>query len=145
MNGAASAALEGDARLDAATKRELLESIRDEAERLNRLVNNLIEFARPRPRAFMRTDLRDVVAGPGIALQIAKRPHQGHGVAPRDVGVLRGPACVDERDGLARVDLEDRGREAGVDHLDGVTFTVRHALVTAATRGRGGHGHDQDR
>jgi len=46
ITGAASAALEGEARIDAATRRELLESIRDEAERLNRLVNNLLDVTR---------------------------------------------------------------------------------------------------
>jgi two-component system, OmpR family, sensor histidine kinase KdpD len=46
ITGAASAALEGETRLDAATRRELLESIRDEAERLNRLVNNLLDVTR---------------------------------------------------------------------------------------------------
>jgi len=46
ITGAASAALESEARIDAATRRELLESIRDEAERLNRLVNNLLDVTR---------------------------------------------------------------------------------------------------
>jgi K+-sensing histidine kinase KdpD len=46
ITGAASTALEGDTRIDAVTRRELLESIRDEAERLNRLVNNLLDVTR---------------------------------------------------------------------------------------------------
>jgi len=46
ITGAASAALEGETRIDAVTRRELLESIRDEAERLNRLVNNLLDVTR---------------------------------------------------------------------------------------------------
>ena len=46
ITGAASAALDGETRLDAVTRRELLESIRDEAERLNRLVNNLLDVTR---------------------------------------------------------------------------------------------------
>ena len=46
ITGAASAALDDDTRLDATTRRELLESIRDEAERLNRLVNNLLDVTR---------------------------------------------------------------------------------------------------
>jgi two-component system sensor histidine kinase KdpD len=46
ITGAAGAALEGETRLDAATRRELLESIRDEADRLNRLVNNLLDVTR---------------------------------------------------------------------------------------------------
>jgi two-component system sensor histidine kinase KdpD len=46
ITGAASAALDHDTRLDGTTRRELLESIRDEAERLNRLVNNLLDVTR---------------------------------------------------------------------------------------------------
>jgi two-component system sensor histidine kinase KdpD len=46
ITGAASAVLEGETRLDDVTRHELLESIRDEAERLNRLVNNLLDVTR---------------------------------------------------------------------------------------------------
>jgi two-component system sensor histidine kinase KdpD len=46
ITGAASTALEGEMRIDPVTRRELLESIRDEAERLNRLVNNLLDVTR---------------------------------------------------------------------------------------------------
>lgn len=44
--GAASAVLEGGDRLDPATRRELLESVRDEGERLGRLVQNLLQMTR---------------------------------------------------------------------------------------------------
>jgi two-component system sensor histidine kinase KdpD len=46
ITGAATTLLEGGARYDASTRRELLESIRDEGERLNRLVQNLLEMTR---------------------------------------------------------------------------------------------------
>src|SRR5262249_3669160 len=46
ITGAASAALDANTRIDDVTRRELLESIRDEAERLNRLVNNLLDVTR---------------------------------------------------------------------------------------------------
>ncbi|PWB80603.1 MAG: two-component system sensor histidine kinase KdbD, partial [Candidatus Methylomirabilota bacterium] len=46
ITGAASSLLEGDTMLDAATKQELLETLSEEAERLNRLVNNLLEMTR---------------------------------------------------------------------------------------------------
>lgn len=46
ITGAASVLLGGDGRIDDTTKRELLESVRDEAERLNRLVGNLLEMTR---------------------------------------------------------------------------------------------------
>ena len=46
ITGAASTVLDGEARLDPATRRELLQSVYDEAERLNRLVQNLLEMTR---------------------------------------------------------------------------------------------------
>jgi two-component system sensor histidine kinase KdpD len=46
ITGAASTLLEGGARLDPAGQRELLQSIREEGERLNRLVQNLLQMTR---------------------------------------------------------------------------------------------------
>ncbi len=46
ITGAVSTILEDGGRLDAQTRQELLESVRDEAERLNRLVQNLLEMTR---------------------------------------------------------------------------------------------------
>ena len=46
ITGAASTILDSGPRLDAQTRQELLESIREEAERLNRLVQNLLEMTR---------------------------------------------------------------------------------------------------
>jgi len=46
ITGAASTILESGERLDARTRHELLESIREEADRLNRLVQNLLEMTR---------------------------------------------------------------------------------------------------
>ena len=46
ITGAASTMLQGEGRLDAATRRELLQSIHEEAERLNRLVHNLVDATR---------------------------------------------------------------------------------------------------
>jgi two-component system sensor histidine kinase KdpD len=46
ITGAASTLLEGGDGVDAATRRELLDSIHEEAERLNRLVQNLLEMTR---------------------------------------------------------------------------------------------------
>ena len=45
ITGAASTLLEGE-RLDAATRRDLLEALHEEADRLNRLVQNLLEMTR---------------------------------------------------------------------------------------------------
>jgi two-component system, OmpR family, sensor histidine kinase KdpD len=46
ITGSISAILDNGARLDAQTRQELLESAREEAERLNRLVQNLLEMTR---------------------------------------------------------------------------------------------------
>jgi two-component system sensor histidine kinase KdpD len=46
ITGAASTLLQDSARLDDATRRGLLESVHEEAERLNRLVQNLLEMTR---------------------------------------------------------------------------------------------------
>jgi two-component system sensor histidine kinase KdpD len=46
ITGAASTLLESGAKLDDTTRRELLESIREEGDRLNRLVQNLLEMTR---------------------------------------------------------------------------------------------------
>ncbi len=46
ITGAVTTVLEGGTRLDAPTRQELLESVRDEADRLNRLVQNLLEMTR---------------------------------------------------------------------------------------------------
>jgi two-component system sensor histidine kinase KdpD len=46
ITGAVSAILEEGSHVDAVTQRELLESVRDEADRLNRLVQNLLEMTR---------------------------------------------------------------------------------------------------
>jgi two-component system sensor histidine kinase KdpD len=46
ITGAISAILENGTRLDAQTRQELLESAREESERLNRLVQNLLEMTR---------------------------------------------------------------------------------------------------
>jgi len=46
ITGAATTLLDGGARMDEATRRDLLDSIREETERLNRLVQNLLEMTR---------------------------------------------------------------------------------------------------
>ena len=46
ITGAATTMLEAGARIDEPTRRDLLESIREETERLNRLVQNLLEMTR---------------------------------------------------------------------------------------------------
>jgi two-component system, OmpR family, sensor histidine kinase KdpD len=46
ITGAASTLIDNEAHLDAATRRDLLEALHEEADRLNRLVQNLLEMTR---------------------------------------------------------------------------------------------------
>jgi len=46
ITGAASTLIDNEARLDPATRRDLLEALHEEADRLNRLVQNLLEMTR---------------------------------------------------------------------------------------------------
>jgi two-component system sensor histidine kinase KdpD len=75
ITGAVSAILEGGVRLDARTQQELLESARDEAERLNRLVQNLLEMTRLESGALqLRTELHPPEEVIGAALgRLARR------------------------------------------------------------------------
>jgi two-component system sensor histidine kinase KdpD len=69
ITGAASTLLEGEARLDAATRHDLLESLHEEADRLNRLVQNLLEMTRLEAGALHpRTDWHSVEEVVGAAL-----------------------------------------------------------------------------
>jgi two-component system sensor histidine kinase KdpD len=74
ITGAVSAILDGEGRLDAATRRELLESTRDEADRLNRLVQNLLEMTRLESGALdLRKDWHSVEEVVGAALASVER------------------------------------------------------------------------
>ena len=69
ITGAASTLLENEARLDAATRRDLLEALHEEADRLNRLVQNLLEMTRLEAGALQpRTDWHSVEEVVGAAL-----------------------------------------------------------------------------
>jgi len=75
ITGAVSTILESGSRLDADTRIELLESIREEAERLNRLVQNLLEMTRLESGALqLRRELHPLEEVVGAALgQFGKR------------------------------------------------------------------------
>jgi len=79
--GAASSLIGFDEKLDAASRRELAQTIEDEAERLNRFVQNLLDMTRLgagalKPKADW-TDLNDVV---GAAVERARRLSRGHDI-----------------------------------------------------------------
>src|SRR5258707_8623464 len=66
ITGAASTLLENEARLDAATRRDLLEALHEEADRLNRLLPNPLELTPPRGGCARRPTPPDS-AGGGVA------------------------------------------------------------------------------
>jgi two-component system, OmpR family, sensor histidine kinase KdpD len=69
ITGAVTTILDGGSRLEAATRQELLESVRDEAERLNRLVQNLLEMTRLESGAVqLRRELHPIEEVIGAAL-----------------------------------------------------------------------------
>ena len=76
ITGAVSTILESGTRLDARTRRELLESVREEAERLNRLVQNLLEMTRLESGAVqLRKEWHPLEEVVGAALgRLGKRP-----------------------------------------------------------------------
>jgi len=75
ITGAVSTILDSSERLDAATRRELLESVHDEAERLNRLVENLLEMTRLQSGALrLRKEWHHLEEVIGVALaRLSKR------------------------------------------------------------------------
>ncbi len=69
ITGAASTLLENDERLDADTRRDLLETLHEEADRLNRLVQNLLEMTRLESGALqLHTEWHSVEEVVGAAL-----------------------------------------------------------------------------
>jgi two-component system sensor histidine kinase KdpD len=80
ITGAASTLLENEARLDAGTRRDLLETLHEEADRLNRLVQNLLEMTRLESGALqVHTEWHSVEEVVGAALgrfgkALARRP-----------------------------------------------------------------------
>ena len=69
ITGAASTLLESEERLDAGTRRDLLEALHEEADRLNRLVQNLLEMTRLESGALqLRTEWHSIEEVVGAAL-----------------------------------------------------------------------------
>lgn len=75
ITGAASTLLDSEARLDAATRRDLLEALHEEADRLNRLVQNLLEMTRLESGALqLQTEWHSVEEVVGAALGRFAKP-----------------------------------------------------------------------
>jgi len=84
ITGTASSLLEGDATFDLSTRRILLETLYEEAERLNRLVRNLLDMTRLQSGALRVSKewhpLEEVI---GAALGRMERPLRGRPVVTR--------------------------------------------------------------
>ena len=84
ITGTASSLLEGEAFLDSATRKVLLETLYEEAERLNRLVRNLLDMTRLQSGALQVSKqwhpLEEVI---GAALGRMEKPLRGRPVATR--------------------------------------------------------------
>src|SRR2546428_2592476 len=75
ITGAATTILDGGARLDQQVQQELMESVRDEAERLNRLVQNLLEMTRLESRALPLPEEGHPLGG-GIGAALSHPPQR---------------------------------------------------------------------
>jgi len=92
ITGTASSLLEGEALLDSATRKVLLETLYEEAERLNRLVRNLLDMTRLQSGALQVSKqwhpLEEVI---GAALGRMEKPLRGRPVAtqvPQDLPLV---------------------------------------------------------
>jgi two-component system sensor histidine kinase KdpD len=84
ITGAASVLLDDDSRVDDSARRELLESVRDEADRLNRLVQNLLEMTRLESGSFpLQRDWHPVEEIVGAALRRLAKALVGRGLDVR--------------------------------------------------------------
>jgi two-component system, OmpR family, sensor histidine kinase KdpD len=101
ITGAASTLLASEARLDAGTRRDLLEALHEEADRLNRLVQNLLEMTRLESGALqLQTEWQSVEEVVGAALgrfakPLARRPVTTH--VPADLPLVPMDAVLIEQ------------------------------------------------
>jgi two-component system sensor histidine kinase KdpD len=84
ITGAATTLLEQGERLDAPTQRDLLESVREEADRLNRLVHNLLQMTRLQSGELtLRREWHSIEEVVGAALRRLDRRLSGRRVSTR--------------------------------------------------------------
>jgi len=84
ITGAVSTMLQQDARLDASTRRDLLTSVFEESNRLNRLVQNLLQMTRLEAGALeLRRELHPLEEVVGAALSRLRRQLEGRRITTR--------------------------------------------------------------
>ena len=91
ITGSASTLLESRGALEASVQQELLQTIREEAERLNRLVHNLLEMTRLESGVEVRKewhDLEEVIGAALSRLEGALRDRPVHTDVPKDLPLV---------------------------------------------------------
>ncbi len=135
IQGAASSLLDAGTPLDAGTRRELTQSIHDEAERLNRLVTNLLEMTRLQSGAAqLQQEWLDMEEAIGSALRRMKKQLQGrplHVHVPDDLplapfdGVLIEQVLINLLDNAVKYSPADSAIDVAVARVEaGVQVSV---------------------
>jgi len=141
ITGAATTLLEQGARLDAATRRDLLESVREEADRLNRLVQNLLEMTRLESGALeLRKEWHSIEEVIGAALRRLDKRLAGRRVTTRvlpDLPLVGMDDVLIEQVLLNLVDNALKYTPAGTPVEIIATATEQAITVEVADRGPG--------
>jgi two-component system sensor histidine kinase KdpD len=149
ITGATGTLLENGARLDAGTRQELIESIRDEAERLNRLVHNLLEMMRVESGALeVRRDWHSLEEVIGAALRRLGKRLAGRRVSarvPPDLPLVAMDAVLIEQVLINLLDNALKHTPAGTPISIVTTATDQAVTVEVADRGPGLAPGEEDR
>ncbi len=147
--GAASSLITYDEALDSGSRRDLAQTVQDEAERLNRFVQNLLDMTRlgagaMKPRVDW-ADLRDVV---GAAVQRAARLARAHTIRidiAADMPLLCIDAVLMEQVFFNLIDNACKYSPAGTAVKVWAIRTPRHIAIEVADQGPGIPPEDRER
>jgi len=148
ITGAATGLLEGERTLDARTQRDLLETVHEEAERLNRLVRNLLDMTRLESGAVqVRKEWHPLEEVVGAALRHLAKPLQGRPVStslPDDLPLVPIDDVLIEQVFINLLDNAVKHTPAGSPIEIAAWPTEGAVTVEIADRGPGlGHGDEQ--
>lgn len=141
ITGAATTLLAEDARIGDAVRRELLESVREEAERLNRLVQNLLEMTRLESGALkLRQEWHSMEEVVGAALRRCARALTGRRLdvrVPPDLPLVEMDDVLIEQVLINLLDNASKYAPAGAPVSVSVTGDPERVTVEVADRGPG--------
>jgi two-component system sensor histidine kinase KdpD len=141
ITGAATTLLADDGRVEAGVRRELLESVRDEAERLNRLVQNLLEMTRLESGALkLRREWHAMEEVVGAALRRCSRLLAGRRLdvrVPPDLPLVEMDDVLVEQVIINLLDNAAKYTPAGTPVSIAVTGDPERVTVEVADRGPG--------